>query len=154
MWEQAEAQKGEGPCARPPGTQGGACAGASGGQGLVTLCFHPGGMGGHSSVCHGQCLLASGRSLSNPLSLSLSPPLSPLYTTTLLAACPQTDSSLRPGKPAKTPAPLPAKALRMLQWRGPRLCHLLPSTALVSGHPACRGRGSRVSGRPAEEQSG
>lgn len=48
-----------------------------------------------------------------PLSLSPSPSfsLSPPYITTLLAARPQTDSSLRSGKPAKTPAPLSARAL-------------------------------------------
>lgn len=50
----------------------------------------------------------------------------------------------------------------MLQCQGPRLCYLLPSKALVRGHPACTRQGwllpgsvleSRVSGRPAQEGS-
>lgn len=68
------------------------------------------------AVQRGQSLLASDV-FTNPVSLlsfssSLSPPPhTPHVHTTLLASRPQTDSSLRPGKPAKAPAPIPAKAL-------------------------------------------
>lgn len=68
------------------------------------------------AVQRGQSLLASDV-FTNPVSLlsfssSLFPPPHTLHVhTTLLASRPQTDSSLRPGKPAKAPAPIPAKAL-------------------------------------------
>lgn len=89
-------------------------------------------------------LLARGV-FTNPVSLlSFSPlcsprPLQPHVHITLLASRPQTDSSLWPGKPAKAPAPLPAKALRVLFCWGLCLCHLLPSKALVGGLLPCRG---------------
>lgn len=60
------------------------------------------------------CLCWPMMCLSYPVSLLSFSPLClppPHVHTTLLASRPQTDSSLRPGKPAKAPAPLPAKAL-------------------------------------------
>lgn len=76
---------------------------------MVTFLGHAGGVTGCTHVQCRLSLLANDVFILSCVSPLCLPP--PHVHTTLLASRPQTDSSLRPGKPAKAPAPLPAKAL-------------------------------------------